>query len=347
MMTPASLPTPPGTAPQAQPVAAIAALCKAVGDPLRALILRVLARDAYGVLELCQVFGVRQPALSHHLKILAGAGLVATRREGTFIFYRRAPRQDDGLDPLRAQLCEALDCGELPAAVTAQLGAVQAARAESSLAFFHRHADAFREHQDLIAGYGQYGDTIVQVLDAVRRPGDLGVIEVGPGEGELLADLAPRFSRVIALDNSPAMLARARDFAGRRGLDPIEFVLGDTAAGLRRGLRAPLITLNMVLHHNASPARMFADLAALLTPGGSLLVTELCAHDQDWARTACGDLWLGFEPQALTEWAVAAGLKAGDSQFLALRNGFRIQIRQFIRPGAPGPILHTMRAPSR
>jgi len=328
------------------PLTTISALCKAAGDPLRAQILRVLARDAYGVLELCQVFGVRQPALSHHLKILAGAGLVATRREGTCIFYRRAPRQDDGLDALRAQLCAALDQSELPAAVTAQLSAVQAARAESSLAFFHRNADAFREHQDLIAGHGQYGDTIAQLLDAVRRPGDASAIEVGPGEGELLADLAPRFSRVIALDNSPAMLARAQDFASRRGLDNIDFVLGDTAAGLRSGLRAPLITLNMVLHHNASPARMFADLAALLTPGGSLLVTELCAHDQDWARTSCGDLWLGFAPEALTEWAVAAGLKAGDSQFLALRNGFRIQIRQFIRPTA-GPTLHAMRTHNR
>ena len=310
----------------------LTALCKALGDPLRAQILRVLARDAYSVAELCQVFGVRQPALSHHLKVLAQAGLVATRREGTFIFYRRAPRQDDGLDALRAQLCAALDGSALPAAVTARVGAVQAARAETSHAFFRRHADAFREHQDLIAGHGQYGDTIVQLLDAVRRPGDAGVIEVGPGEGELLAALAPRFARVIALDNAPAMLGRARDFASRHGLDQVEFVAGDTAEGLRRGLRAPLITLNMVLHHNASPARMFEDLAAMLEPGGSLLVTELCAHDQDWARSACGDLWLGFEPEALTDWAAAAGLVPGDSQFLALRNGFRIQLRQFVRP---------------
>ncbi|MCC6295490.1 MAG: metalloregulator ArsR/SmtB family transcription factor [Pseudomonadales bacterium] len=314
------------------PLAAIAALCKAAGDPLRAQILRVLARDAYSVAELCQVFDIRQPALSHHLKVLAQAGLVATRREGTFVFYRRAPRQDDSLDALRAQLCATLDGSALPAAVTARVGAVQAARAETSHAFFRRRADAFREHQDLIAGHGQYGDTIVQLLDAVRRPQDASVIEVGPGEGELLAELAPRFPRVIALDNAPAMLARAREFAKAHRLANVEFVAGDTAEGLRRGLRAPLITLNMVLHHNASPARMFEDLAAMLEPGGSLLVTELCAHDQDWARSACGDLWLGFEAEELTAWALAAGLVPGDSQFLALRNGFRIQIRQFLRP---------------
>ena len=57
---------------------AITALCKAAGDPLRMQVLKVLQQNAYGVLELCQVFDIRQSAMSHHLKILANAGLVAT-----------------------------------------------------------------------------------------------------------------------------------------------------------------------------------------------------------------------------------------------------------------------------
>ena len=313
----------------------LAALCKALGDPLRAQILRVLAGDAYSVAELCHVFGVRQPALSHHLKILAGCGLVVPRREGTFVFYRRAARLDDPLDPVRALLCRNLDDCPLEPALAGRLAEVELARAERSLAFFHRHAAAFREHQDLIAGYPQYGDAVVELLDSIRRPTDGTAMEVGPGEGELLAALAPRFARVVALDNSPAMLGRARAFATSRRLDNVDFVLGDTTTGLREGLRAPLITLNMVLHHNASPVRMLRDLAAMLEPRGSLLVTELCAHHQDWARTACGDLWLGFEPDQLDEWATATGLAAGAGQFLALRNGFRVQIRQFVRPGEP------------
>jgi len=315
----------------------LTALCKALGDPLRAQILRVLAGDAYSVAELCHVFGVRQPALSHHLKLLVGTGLVTPRREGTFVFYRRAPRFDDSLDGVRTLLCRNLDGYPLEPAIAQRLAEVERDRAERSLAFFHRHAAEFREHQDLIAAYPQYGDTVVELLDAVRRPQDRIALEVGPGEGELLAALAPRFARVVALDNSEAMLARARDFADANQLANLDFVLGDTATGIARGLRAPLVTLNMVLHHNASPARMLGDLATLLEPGGSLLVTELCAHHQDWARTACGDLWLGFEPEQLDEWAAAAGLAAGDGQFLALRNGFRVQIRQFIRLAvAPG-----------
>ena len=68
---------------------AITALCKAAGDPLRMQILKVLQQNAYGVLEMRQVFDIRQPAMSHHLTILANAGLVATRREDTTIIFLR------------------------------------------------------------------------------------------------------------------------------------------------------------------------------------------------------------------------------------------------------------------
>ena len=81
----------------------------------------------------------------------------------------------------------------------------------------------------------------------------------------------------------------------------------------------------------ASPAVVLADLAAALRPGGGLLLTDLCAHDQGWAREACGDLWLGFAPEELSRWAQEAGLAEGESVYLAQRNGFRIQVRVFHR----------------
>ena len=56
------------------------------GDGLRLEILRVLARDSLGVLELSEVFAVKQSLMSHHLKILSQAGLIQSRREGNSIF---------------------------------------------------------------------------------------------------------------------------------------------------------------------------------------------------------------------------------------------------------------------
>jgi ArsR family transcriptional regulator len=64
-------------------------------------------------------------------------------------------------------------------------------------------------------------------------------------------------------------------------------------------------------------------------PGGRIIISELCAHDQLWAREHCGDLWLGFEAGQLSDWAQAAGLESRAELFLAQRNGFQIQVRLF------------------
>jgi ArsR family transcriptional regulator len=69
---------------------ALATYTNASADPLRLNILRILGEGSFGVLELCQLFEIKQSSMSHHLKILASAGLVTTRREGNSIFYRRA-----------------------------------------------------------------------------------------------------------------------------------------------------------------------------------------------------------------------------------------------------------------
>jgi ArsR family transcriptional regulator len=144
---------------------------------------------------------------------------------------------------------------------------------------------------------------------------------------------------VVALDNSREMLGQAQRFASENALANIEFIHGDTASALRSGIEADCIVLNMVLHHVPSPAAIFQDLARMLRPQGTLLVTELCRHDQLWTQEACGDLWQGFEPEELTQWAEAAGLAPGHGVYLAQRNGFRVQIRQFVNP-AQAPHSH-------
>ncbi len=311
----------------------LAALLKAAGDPLRLEILRVLHNNAFGALELSDIFAMRQNAMSHHLKLLTRAGLVSSRREGTHIFYRRAP----ATDPLRREILASVDTAPLGKQIGERIRAIETARAAASREFFRANADKFRAQQDLIASYPQYGEAVVAALDSLGDNGARTVLEVGPGEGELLADLHPRFATVIALDNAVEMLERSRRFATGLGLEGIRFIHGDSATALDQGLSADVITLNMVLHHTPSPSAVIADLARALNPGGLLLVTELCRHHQDWARDACGDLWLGFEPEDLTAWAEDNGLVDGGTEYLPLRNGFRVQLRQFLRPASGSP----------
>ncbi|WP_342623499.1 metalloregulator ArsR/SmtB family transcription factor [Pseudomonas alkylphenolica] len=309
----------------------LAALCKASGDPLRLNVLRALASDSFGVLELAQIFAIGQSGMSHHLKVLAQAGLVATRREGNAIFYRRA--LPDGLrlgGKLHAALLEEVDGLSLADEVQARIGQVQQRRAATSQDFFLRVEEKFRAQQDLIAGLPQYRESLLALLDKLSFAADASALEVGPGDGEFLPELARRFVRVTALDNSPTMLELARQVCQREDLANVNLQLADALSAT--DVEADCVVLNMVLHHFSAPAEALRQLANRVKAGGSLLVTELCSHDQSWAREACGDIWLGFEQDDLARWASAAGLAPGDSLYVGLRNGFQIQVRHFQRP---------------
>ena len=120
---------------------ALTNLCKASADTLRLLVLRVLRTDSFGVSELCSIFDIRQPALSHHLKVLANAGLVAARREANSIFYRRSELgQDPHLEALQNSIFETVDNLALPADIEQRLAVLQQQREENSANFFRNNA---------------------------------------------------------------------------------------------------------------------------------------------------------------------------------------------------------------
>jgi len=317
---------------------AVLTLCKACADHLRLDILQVLSRDSFGVLELCSIFDSKQSGMSHHLKILANADLVTTRREGNSIFYRRSYRSGssnsvDAHNVLQVAMYEAIDQRPLSAETVHRVKLVQDDRATSSQTFFNENASKFRQQQEQIVDYELYGPSAAELIDKIIGHNQSSgiALEVGPGEGVFLSELTPRFSQVLALDNSKQMLANAANFTSEHKLTNITFIHGDTKHPRLHSLKVNCVVVNMVLHHIPSPADIFHDMAKILIKDGSLIVTDLCSHNQEWARESCGDIWLGFEPEDLTQWAVNAGFKTGKNIFLAQRNGFRVQIRQFIK----------------
>jgi len=300
---------------------------KALSDRLRVNVLRVLKEDSYGVLELCRILNIAQPALSHHLKVLFEAGLAARRREGNSIFYRRAP----ATTPLRSAMLAAVDTIVLPPEQLEQIDRIHAERNRRSQAFFAQHAPDFALQQARISDAAVYVPSVLELIDRAiaadgARQEETTALEIGPGDGELLALLASRFTNVVAIDNEPAMLERCAGIAAE--LPNVRLLKRDFTT-LPSIARYRLVVAAMVMHHLASPARMFQNARRLVSPGGLLVVVDLCAHDHEWVRDACGDLWLGFEPQELLDWATQAGFERVESQFFAQRNGFQIQIHGF------------------
>lgn len=75
---------------------------KALSDETRLRLLREITRNGeISCGELARRFPVTQATVSHHLKILEGAGLVTARRDGQFHYFRAVP---EALDAFREGL---------------------------------------------------------------------------------------------------------------------------------------------------------------------------------------------------------------------------------------------------
>lgn len=81
----------------------------ALADPTRRAILARLALGEATVMELAKPFDVTQPAISRHLKVLEGAGLISRRAEGTKRPCRLAPAGIAAIDQWLALLRDALE----------------------------------------------------------------------------------------------------------------------------------------------------------------------------------------------------------------------------------------------
>jgi DNA-binding transcriptional ArsR family regulator len=310
----------------------IAALCKAASDPLRVEIIRVLSKDSFGVQELARIFEMPQPGMSHHLKVLSSGGLVVSRRQGNSIFYRRAiPRENEQASAFIAQLFDSIDRVALNSKQLSHIAQVYDERAEQSRNFFARNAEKFSEKQGLLCELDQYLPNLKELLDLTGLNTDSRVLEVGPGQGQLLKELGKRFAYLVALDSSSEMLAvAARQTA--TSAPNTKLIQGSLESyQLDAAVRFDAAIINMVMHHMSSPSGAMQKLGSLIRSGGFLLVAELCSHNQEWARESCGDLWLGFDPQELDDWAAAAGFSENQSLYLGLKNGFQIQLKLFRR----------------
>ena len=71
---------------------------RALADPTRvAIVNRLSGADELCVCDLTAAFDLSQPTISHHLKILRGAGLVESSRRGTWAYYRLVPEAVEAL----------------------------------------------------------------------------------------------------------------------------------------------------------------------------------------------------------------------------------------------------------
>jgi ubiquinone/menaquinone biosynthesis C-methylase UbiE len=147
------------------------------------------------------------------------------------------------------------------------------------------------------------------------------LLDVGCGPGTITADLVQRVGRVVAIDASDGILAQARAVADARGLDTVDFRVGDAHALEFEDASFDVVHAHQVLQHVADPVQSLREMRRVCRPAG-----VVAARDSDYAAMTWFpavpelDEWLalyrqvarhnGGEPDAgrrLLAWAHAAG----------------------------------------
>lgn len=294
-----------------------AGLFRLLGDEVRLRVLRLLAADALNVTELTGIIGIAQSGVSRHLGLLRDAGLVTEERSGGYTWFRLNPAirnetgEHAGLWPmLHAQFAQASD----PAlrADDAKLQEVLRLRKES----FAEHGAA-EDARQLVPG--RSWPAWARAIGYLLPPAD--VADLGCGDGYLTVEAAKWARKVIAVDRSPEMLARARALAKRRHVSNIVWKRGELEKLPLDDGSVDIALLSQALHHADEPPRALAEAARVLKPGGRILVLDLRQHDQAWVRETLGDRWLGFKDAALKEMLEDAGFRDVEVRVGARKTG--------------------------
>jgi ubiquinone/menaquinone biosynthesis C-methylase UbiE len=130
--------------------------------------------------------------------------------------------------------------------------------------------------------------------------------DIGAGSGFITEALRQRNLRVIAVDQSEAMLAQMRQKFGITGVD---YRVGEAEQLPIADNSLDYAFANMYLHHVETPAEAIKEMVRTLKPGGKLVITDLDEHRFEFLAQEQHDRWLGFKRLEIRDWFIEAGLK--------------------------------------
>lgn len=273
----------------------------ALADATRARLLACLERHELTVGELQDVLQLPQSTVSRHLKALADAGWVASRESGPSNRYRMTGR---ALDASARRIWQSVrdEVARHPAAQR-DLGRVHevlAGRHAKSQEFFASAAGQWDRLKSDLFGARPELFALLGVLD----PGTI-VADLGCGTGQLAEALAPFVRRMIAVDESAAMLRAAR--TRLHGMANTDVRHGTLEALPLDARSVDVAVMSLVLPYVTEPVPALAEARRILRPRGRLLIVDMLPHEHEEYRQTMGHVWLGIEAGQLEQWGSEAG----------------------------------------
>ncbi|MEP6573809.1 MAG: metalloregulator ArsR/SmtB family transcription factor [Gemmatimonadota bacterium] len=282
----------------------------ALADTTRTRLLLVLERHELSVSELCAVVQLPQSTVSRHLKVLLDEGWIDSWADGT---SRRYSMAGSALEPAAKKLWSLVREQVSEAAASSRdaerVRSVLALRHTKSQEFFSTSAGQWDRLRAELFGQRTEALALFGLLDERWTVGDLGC-----GTGHLSAAMAPFVQRIIAVDESSAMLKAARTRLA--GLDNVQLRSGALESLPIADAELDLAAFVLVLHHLAEPEAALREASRALREGGRLLIVDMMPHEHADYRQQMGHVWQGFQETQLQGWLAAAGL--GNPRYRAL-----------------------------
>jgi ArsR family transcriptional regulator len=282
----------------------LADLLQALADPTRLRILALLRRMELSVGELAVLLDQSQPRVSRHVRILADAGVIDRRREGSWVFLTVAA--DDRNAPIFALLdaWADSDSARVFQADASKLDRVRADRAEAATRYFTSHADVWDSIRSLHVAESEVEEAIARALG--DQP--LGrLVDIGTGTGRMIELFGRDALHAVGIDRSSDMLRVARVKLEAAGISS-SLRQGDMYALPLDDRCADTVIIHQVLHYAHSPAAAIEEAARVLAADGRLLVIDFAAHGREDLRTTDAHIRLGFDDETMTGWFKAAGI---------------------------------------
>ncbi|MBB4615731.1 ArsR/SmtB family transcription factor [Novosphingobium taihuense] len=298
---------------------------RALDDPTRLRILRLLASMELAVGEVAQVLGQSQPRVSRHIKILCDSGLAERRKEGAWVFLRSSVSEGSD-NPLAAAIARLLAIAEQEdtafgrrcAEDRQHLDAIRSSRESHALDWFSRHAEEWDELRSLHIEDGPVEAALTEMLLGLAGDAGLGrMLDVGTGTGRIAELLAPHAARVVAFDKSPDMLRIARARLQHLRADSVELVQGDFAQIPFAARSFDTVLFHQVLHYAQAPEAVLAGAARVTAPGGRIAIVDFAAHDREDLRQTHAHARLGFSDAQIEAMLRDAGFVPHETRALA------------------------------
>src|SRR5262252_8572053 len=272
-----------------------------LADATRGRMLLILERQELTVSELCAVLQLPQSTVSRHLKTLADAAWVTSRRDGTSRYYTLAlDDRDAHTRRLWSLLREKIAATPGADQDARRLKGVLGRRQSKSEEFFASAAGQWDRLRRELFGTASALHALPALVDPTWTVGDLGC-----GTGETSAALAPFVARTIAVDRSGEMLQTAR--RRLRDVPNVDVRRGELQALPIEDGELDAAVMILVLHHVPDPAAVVREAARVLKPGGRFVVCDMLPHEHEEYKHQMGHVWLGFAEDQLRRLFDSAG----------------------------------------